>query len=168
MRFTTVGLVVTLVANTAAADVVGAPPEVCPRGHTPQTDHHGPYCEPPPPKNCPKGHTPGVDRDVTFCEPPPKVCPQGSRSVRVTGLTGAPFCTSDQCATFSHGSKRPQRSMQRCLQLGLCVAATPRTSRLETGPRGRDNKLEVVTGSCQTDSDCAQGAKCIVAKRVVR
>ncbi len=54
-RHLTPALFALLLAPHALADAVPPPPDDCPSGTIPTTDHGGPRCEKEPPKNCPSG-----------------------------------------------------------------------------------------------------------------
>lgn len=140
-------------AGVASADVVMPPPEKCPEGYTPQTGHHGPYCQPPPPESCPEGHTPKVSRDHAYCEPPADPpCPLGS--VYTSSSETKTWCqagwTAPQSGECSIG--------YRAVESALCVQYVP---------AGRIG-YEVVSGTCETDADCTgKGESCNKAIRCV-
>lgn len=134
----------------ALADVVRPPPASCPPQHTPQTGHHGPYCQPPPPENCPAGHLPRVIRADAYCEPPPQLpCPQGSH-----------WTSTSADDVYCHGGARCEErdcsGDSTCRKTSLCVREVPYR---------RFGHYEVVLGTCSTDADCRERTKCVAASR---
>ncbi len=140
-------------ARTAMADAIEGPPDRCPRGHTPETDHGGPYCKPPPPRECPKGYTPRVFRAESYCEPPPpQPCPPGSRWVSRSA--------TDYCCLGGWGCEKDDDCGEehRCVEASLCVVEGYRGF-------GRGSLRETVYGTCRGASDCSDDQQCVTKKR---
>jgi hypothetical protein len=133
----------------ARADAIDGPPDDCPSGWTPESDHSGPYCSPPPPDDCPAGYVPRVDREQPYCEPPPATpCPAGtlwtSSGVDHGECARAPSCeTQAQCERGT-----------TCREVRLCV------SEQFSGPR----MYETVHGSCGEGDACEAEQRCLVTR----
>jgi len=138
-----------LFALPARADVVPPPPDDCPAGTTPRTNHFGPYCEPPPPESCPDGHVAKVYLDKAYCEPPPaEVCPPGSH-----WISQGPddlYCRGGRpCGEYDC----PEGDT--CVESSLCVRQVRQFRMM----------YEVASKVCEADGDCDEGETCVTAKR---
>ncbi len=134
-----VGMLVLLGPGGALADVVMPPPASCPPGHTPQTGHEGPYCQPPPPASCPDGHTPKVYRDHAYCEPPADPpCPPGS-------YHQSRSAADTWCQAGWNAPEGGECSMgYKPIESGLCLTFVP------WGRMGYHR----ASGTCESDADC--------------
>jgi hypothetical protein len=131
-----------LLAKTAWADAVPAPPTFCGLGEQATSDHQGAYCRPKPPTDCPPGYEGRVARDVQYCEPPPDhPCPVGSR-------WGSLDATSALCIASEECGLRPCDD-GTCVPTSFCVRELCFRC-----------MAEQVAGLCRTQSDCGQGTIC--------
>jgi len=147
------GMLVVSWSGFARADVVMPPPDKCPDGHTPQTGHHGPYCQPPPPESCPEGHTPKVVRDKAYCEPPADPpCPPGSYWTSTSA-------TDTWCQAGWNANDAGECGMgYKPVESSLCVRFVP----------AHRFGYEVVSKECASDADCTgKEESCKKANRCV-